>query len=462
MKRALALLALLSVVLIANAATTGRMKIGGSGPIDRPTALANYWCFNEWQCGTFDSFTADGDSALVVLTVRNWDQYDPSDELVVRIDNFFVVEQAEHDANMQPVGDLAVEPYYCTSGNTSDEALDIASLDMSAVAFYDNFDGAIQPAWSGPVGHLIYETYEQSFGAEDDPFNPGATQTGAMRIGNGTGPEFVPVELQLSGLTPGQDYVISYWASIRSEDDGLVNETCQAPNDDFEIEVFGEKIVCTPDLPFIEYEGLRTLFYNPATNVWRFQLRSQNSGAGPAEGLHATITASSAHFTITQPSAEYGDMPEHSGLHYIGPFEAIVNFIGPESWMQFSFDYDDDCGDATGDVQILGVSSDPLSYPTPAPSSLAGVTLDQNHPNPFNPRTTIEFSLPAAGRVELEIFDARGRVIRTLLSDQLPAGDHDVVWDGRDDEERVVSAGSYFYRLQTESGEQIRKMVLLK
>lgn len=88
--------------------------------------------------------------------------------------------------------------------------------------------------------------------------------------------------------------------------------------------------------------------------------------------------------------------------------------------------------------------------------------LDQNRPNPFNPETTISFSLPAEGRVELSIYDAGGRRVATLVDGTLDAGPHAVTWRGLDDEGRVVASGVYFFRLTANGESASRKGVLLK
>ena len=90
------------------------------------------------------------------------------------------------------------------------------------------------------------------------------------------------------------------------------------------------------------------------------------------------------------------------------------------------------------------------------------VTLGRNYPNPFNPMTNISFSLPADGKVKLEIFDARGRLVRTLLDEMRQAGDHRVVWDGRDGKEHPSAAGVYFYRLTSGATVLQEKMTLIK
>ncbi len=90
------------------------------------------------------------------------------------------------------------------------------------------------------------------------------------------------------------------------------------------------------------------------------------------------------------------------------------------------------------------------------------VTLHANYPNPFNPQTVVPYSLPRAGLVELTVHDAAGRLVRTLLSEQRPAGSGDVQWDGRDDAGRSVASGTYFARLQVAGETQTRPMVLVR
>ncbi|MCH7938800.1 MAG: fibronectin type III domain-containing protein [Candidatus Marinimicrobia bacterium] len=88
--------------------------------------------------------------------------------------------------------------------------------------------------------------------------------------------------------------------------------------------------------------------------------------------------------------------------------------------------------------------------------------LRQNYPNPFNPSTMIRFDLPEASRVQLIIYDAMGREVRTLLWGEQSAGYQSVNWDGADDRGQPVSSGIYFYRLQAESYSETMKMVLLR
>ncbi|MEN8006876.1 MAG: dockerin type I domain-containing protein [Candidatus Krumholzibacteriota bacterium] len=88
--------------------------------------------------------------------------------------------------------------------------------------------------------------------------------------------------------------------------------------------------------------------------------------------------------------------------------------------------------------------------------------LSQNHPNPFNPKTEISFSLPTGSAVRLEIFDLAGKKIRTLVDGTYGPGDHTVIWDGTDAAGTTVSAGVYLYSVTADGFVQTRKMMLIK
>lgn len=89
-------------------------------------------------------------------------------------------------------------------------------------------------------------------------------------------------------------------------------------------------------------------------------------------------------------------------------------------------------------------------------------TLEQNSPNPFNPRTTIAFELPQSADIELSVYSAAGRLVATLVDGLVAAGPHTVVWQGLDDAGRRVASGVYFFRLTRGDESVSRKGVLLK
>ena len=124
---------------------------------------------------------------------------------------------------------------------------------------------------------------------------------------------------------------------------------------------------------------------------------------------------------------------------------------------------DPDNFDAVGNPQIAPVAAYQRCNLSDVPGSgLALLQLSQNHPNPFNPSTTISFSVPKAGQGELAVFNLRGQKVRTLLSGDFAAGPGSVVWNGRSDDGHQVSSGVYFYRLNVAGDSQVKRMVMLK
>ena len=116
---------------------------------------------------------------------------------------------------------------------------------------------------------------------------------------------------------------------------------------------------------------------------------------------------------------------------------------------------DDDNGGDSGSAYvysdiIVGIDDERAGLP-------AQFTLSQNHPNPFNPMTVVEYALPKASRVSLVIYNLRGEEIARLVEGEIPAGNHSAIWNASN-----VSSGIYFYRLQAGDFVQTRKMVLLK
>jgi surface protein len=88
--------------------------------------------------------------------------------------------------------------------------------------------------------------------------------------------------------------------------------------------------------------------------------------------------------------------------------------------------------------------------------------LHQNHPNPFNPITSLRYDLPEDGLVNINIYDMMGRIVKTLINSSQTAGYKEVQWNATNDLGQPVSAGMYIYTIQTGEFRQTRKMVLLK
>ena len=90
------------------------------------------------------------------------------------------------------------------------------------------------------------------------------------------------------------------------------------------------------------------------------------------------------------------------------------------------------------------------------------IKITGNSPNPFNPSTTISYSLSSSSQTELTIYSSTGQKIRSLVSSSQTAGMHSIVWDGRDDSGHAVTSGVYFSRLITGKQTATGKMLLLR
>jgi hypothetical protein len=125
---------------------------------------------------------------------------------------------------------------------------------------------------------------------------------------------------------------------------------------------------------------------------------------------------------------------------------------------------DDDGGADRGAVYVLKLDGSPIPTDTETAPGLEGYRLGIARPNPFNPTTRISYRIASAGDVQIDIWNAQGRVVRRLAQRRAAPGDYEVTWDGRDDQGRGLPSGTYFYGL-TANGQSVaapRKAILLK
>jgi len=88
--------------------------------------------------------------------------------------------------------------------------------------------------------------------------------------------------------------------------------------------------------------------------------------------------------------------------------------------------------------------------------------LHGNYPNPFNPETTIRFSLKDSSPVRINIYNIKGQLIRSLVNNNLTSGNHQIVWNGKDNDGRNVGSGIYLYRMESTGYNKTLKMMLMK
>ena len=108
-------------------------------------------------------------------------------------------------------------------------------------------------------------------------------------------------------------------------------------------------------------------------------------------------------------------------------------------------------GDAATSVAELEGAALPTDY-----------AVSDAAPNPFNPETSINFSLPWDAPILVEIYNSQGQKVRTLFDDRMNAGEFRISWDGRDDGGLQVASGMYMYRVQAPNLNVTKKVTLLK
>jgi len=181
--------------------------------------------------------------------------------------------------------------------------------------------------------------------------------------------------------------------------------------------------------PMVMSRLTHTEFKNIPTYVW------------PADKLFITETAQNGKPLTARLYFMYTDD------HFFGP---ETQGIGPPGADIFFAAMDID----VSDLEWEGNTTD-VTVPRVA-------MLNQNFPNPFNPSTTIQFTMPRAGHVSLNVYNVRGQLVRTLVNENRPEGLQSVQWTGNDNNNRTVASGVYFYKIETDGKSEVKRMVLMK
>lgn len=158
------------------------------------------------------------------------------------------------------------------------------------------------------------------------------------------------------------------------------------------------------------------------------------------------------------------ELAQFSGLsnEWVQEFIPVSEFVDHYVYLRFRITADEvlnDPGWWIDDLKIVASTGASVDNDIPIYRS----ELHNNYPNPFNPETTISFSLSEASSfVTLDIFNVKGQQVRTLVNEQLSAGFYTRVWDGKNDVGRTVTSGIYFYKMQNADYTNTRRMILLK
>ncbi len=178
----------------------------------------------------------------------------------------------------------------------------------------------------------------------------------------------------------------------------------------------------------------------------------------------AGVSSVKVHFRYDGGPWEAWDMDHLGGDDYEFIFPVPT---GPRSdiLVDYYIHAEDTSGRAEGmpRVEPLAWYSFTLTNLTGTETPAAGpAKLHANYPNPFNPKTTFSFELEYADQVKLQVFDATGRLVRTLIDGEVGAGRTQVEWNGTDDQGRALPSGVYLYRLKAAGIMYSRPAVLTK
>jgi hypothetical protein len=178
--------------------------------------------------------------------------------------------------------------------------------------------------------------------------------------------------------------------------------------------------------------------------------------------LDGTVSAASdANFVVYAPSPWLTVTPTSGTLAAGGVDVLTLDFdataLPVETYAAILYIQHDGAGAPTQIPVELRVTAPSGVGDAPDVFALAG-----NHPNPFNPSTTVSFSMASAGPAVVEVFDLQGRRVRTLLRDDLPAGPAVIAWNGLDEAGRPVPSGTYLARLVSGGQVATHKMMLAK
>ena len=154
-----------------------------------------------------------------------------------------------------------------------------------------------------------------------------------------------------------------------------------------------------------------------------------------------------------------GNWPET--LTVDGP-GSLADFLGEEASGAWVLHVVDHAGADTGTLHAWGLHLELPDQVTPAVDPPVATRLLGNRPNPFNPRTTLAFTLAHRERVRLSLYDLRGRLVRRLVAGELAAGHHTVIWDGRDGTGQGVASGVYLARFRAGDVAQEHKVMLVR
>jgi Peptidase family C25/Propeptide_C25 len=241
------------------------------------------------------------------------------------------------------------------------------------------------------------------------------------------------------------------------------------------------------EITILSYGETNTIFWQDIGGIDFVDIDYSSDNGFSWTNLEEQIANTGFHeFVVPGPPSEFSlirlTSEEHNVTSYSDQFSVVdspVNWLTPSETsgsipageseiLELQFDTSDlEYGSYQANIrietefgQILFVPVT-LEFHQTVPPVLE-IQLYQNHPNPFNPFTKIEYNLTTESKVKLSVFNVRGQLVKTLVNEIKPAGLNYEYWDGTDKFERPVSSGIYYYLLKAGSKTKAKKMILVK
>jgi hypothetical protein len=162
--------------------------------------------------------------------------------------------------------------------------------------------------------------------------------------------------------------------------------------------------------------------------------------------------------------SNWTELAQYSGVSndWVQEFIFIPEFVDNYAYLRFKIIADESINDPgwwIDDIGIVASTGASVDNDIPVYES----KLYNNYPNPFNPTTTISFTVAQpATLVNLEIYNIKGQIVKMLINNELSSGSHTVVWDGKNNSGRSVTSGIYFYKMKNGDYTKTKKMILMK
>jgi len=374
------------------------------------------------------------------------------------------------------------------------------SVPITVMSFFGDYTSA--HTYTVVVG-MVMENFESGFGSFPWSFAGGnwSIASGSYNGSNAARSAAIThsgsTSISLSYVSP-QDGQISFWKKVSSEQNydflkfyinGILKNQWSGTNDTWEQATYpvqagtnvfmwqyikdsgttaGSDCAWIDDI-ILPSSGTQT--GAPAFIVDVQNLSFGNVTVNDTHTLPVTIsntgTASMIGTITTSEPFCFGQIPAdnvHEFTYQLAPGAFLtfnVNFT-PLANQAYSADLIITSDDPFAPLTTITVTGQGMPVSNTDPVSPAVTVLTGNHPNPFNPTTTISFSLKEKAPMTLEIYNILGQKVKTLVSDVMDKGTHNVVWNGKDNSGRNVASGVYFYRMKSGSYTSTKKMIMMK